>query len=64
MKRLTKKDIQDIYGVKSRTIAKWIKYFGLPMYAVSPRMFYITEDDLLEWERKIRSSSSLQGIIS
>ena len=49
-KRLSKKDLMELYGVDRVTIEDWRRYRGLKMIEVSTHSKYITEKDLLEWE--------------
>ncbi len=57
-RRLSKKDLMELYGVDRVTIEDWRKNRGLKMIEVSTHSKYITEKDLLEWE------NSLKGIYS
>jgi len=49
-RRLSKKDLMELYGVDRVTIEDWRRYRGLKMIEVSTHSKYITEKDLLEWE--------------
>ena len=57
-RRLSKKDLIELYGVDRVTIEDWRRNRGLKMIEVSTHSKYITEKDLLEWE------NSLKGIYS
>ena len=57
-RRLSKKDLMELYGVDRATIEDWRRNRGLKMIEVSTHSKYITEKDLLEWE------NSLTGIYS
>ena len=57
-RRLSKRDLMELYGVDRVTIEDWIRNRGLKMIEVSTHSKYITEKDLLEWE------NSLKGIYS
>ena len=57
-RRLSKKDLMELYGVDRVTIEDWRRNRGLKMIEVSSHSKYITEKDLLEWE------NSLKGIYS
>ena len=57
-RRLSKKDLMELYGVDRVTIEDWRRNRGLKMIEVSTHSKYITEKDLLEWE------NSLKGIYS
>jgi len=49
-RRLSKKDLMELYGVDRVTIEDWRRSRGLKMIEVSTHSKYITEKDLLEWE--------------
>jgi hypothetical protein len=52
-KRLTKKELQDLYGVDRFTLDSWIKTRGLPIIRVSSHSKYIRLEDLIEWENSL-----------
>ena len=60
-RRLSKKDLMELYGVDRVTIEDWRRNRGLKMIEVSPHSKYITERDLLEWENSLRRYSTLIG---
>ena len=51
-KRITKQQLQKIYGVNRKTIEHWVENYELPMIQISPYKRFIRESDLLEWEKK------------
>ena len=53
-KRLSKKDLMELYGVDRVTIEDWRRNRGLKMIEVSTHSKYITEKDLLEWENSLK----------
>ena len=52
-KRLTKKEVQELYGVDRFTLDSWIKTRGLPIIRVSSHSKYIRLEDLIEWENSL-----------
>ena len=55
-KRLTKKDVQNLYGVDRFTLENWIKHRGLPIIKISSHSKYIRLEDLIEWENSLIGS--------
>ena len=51
-KRITKQELEKIYGVNRKTIEHWVQKYNLPMIQISPYKRFIRESDLLEWEKK------------
>jgi len=56
-KRLSKKDLMELYGVDRVTIEDWRRNRGLKMIEVSTHSKYITEKDLLEWENSLKGNN-------
>ena len=56
-RRLSKKDLMELYGVDRVTIEDWRRYRGLKMIEVSTHSKYITEKDLLKWEDGLKEDS-------
>ena len=52
-KRISKQELQKIYGVHRDTIELWRKKWGLPLIEVSPYKRYVRKKDLLEWENSM-----------
>ena len=50
--RISKQQLQQIYGVNRLTIEDWVKTKELPLIRISSHSKYITKDDLLKWESK------------
>ena len=61
-RRLSKKDLMELYGVDRVTIEDWRRNRGLKMIEVSTHSKYITEKDLLEWENSLKGIYSVQGL--
>lgn len=51
--RITKQQLQTIYGVNRMTIEDWVKTKGLPLIKVSSHSKYIRKEDLIKWENEI-----------
>lgn len=49
-KRITKQELEKMYGVGRKTIENWVKKYDLPLIRVSPNKKYIRKSDLMEWE--------------
>ena len=63
-KRLSKKDLMELYGIDRVTIEDWRRYRGLKMIEVSTHSKYITEKDLLEWENSLKESNKVKKLIN
>ena len=63
-RRLSKKDLMELYGVDRVTIEDWKRNRGLKMIEVSTYSKYITEKDLLEWENSLKGNSSVKRLIN
>ena len=63
-KRLSKKDLMELYGVDRVTIEDWRRNRGLNMIEISTHSKYITEEDLLEWENCLKENSSVKRLIN
>lgn len=50
--RISKQQLQQIYGVNRLTIEEWVKTKELPLIRISSHSKYITKNDLIKWERK------------
>ena len=61
-RRLSKKDLMELYGVDRLTIEDWRRNRGLKMIEVSTHSKYITEKDLLEWENSLKESYSVKKL--
>ena len=51
-KRISKQELENIFGVDRATIENWRKNHGLPIIEISSHSKYIRVDDLIEWENK------------
>ena len=63
-KRLSKKDLMELFGVDRVTIEDWRKNRGLKMIEVSTHSKYITENDLLEWENSMKGNIKVKRLIN
>ena len=63
-RRLSKKDLMELYGVDRVTIEDWRRNRGLKMIEVSTHSKYITEKDLIELENSLKESNKVQRLIN
>ena len=63
-RRLSKKDLMELYGVDRVTIEDWRRNRGLIMIEVSTHSKYITEKDLIEWENSLKKSNKVKRLIN
>jgi hypothetical protein len=63
-RRLSKKDLKELYGVDRVTIEDWRRNRGLKMIEVSTHSKYITEKDLLEWENSLKGDNKVKRLIN
>ena len=63
-RRLSKKDLMELYGVDRTTIEDWRRNRGLKMIEISTHSKYITEEDLLEWENSLKEDFSVKRLIN
>ena len=61
-KRLSKKDLMELYGVDRITIEDWRRNRGLKMIEVSSHSKYITEKELSKWENNLKGESSVKRL--
>ena len=61
-RRLSKKDLMELYEVDRVTIEDWRRNRGLKMIEVSTHSKYITEKDLLEWENSMKSNIKVKRL--
>ena len=61
-RRLSKQDLMEIYGVDRVTIEDWRTNRGLNMIEVSSHSKYITEKNLLDWEKSLRGTTSVKRL--
>lgn len=52
--RISKQELERMYGVGRHTIELWRRNFGLPIIEISSHSKYIRKKDLLEWEDKMK----------
>ena len=63
-RRLSKRDLMELYGVDRVTIEDWRRNRGLKMIEVSTHSKYITEKDLIEWENSLKESNKVKRLIN
>jgi len=63
-RRLSKKDLMELYGVDRVTIEDWRRNRGLKMIEVPTHSKYITEKDLLEWENSLKGDNKVKRLIN
>ena len=63
-RRLSKKDLMELYGVDRVTIEDWRRNRGLKMIEVSTHSKYITEKDLVEWENSLKGNNLVKRLIN
>ena len=59
-RRLSKKDLMELYGVDRVTIEDWRRNKGLKMIEVSSHSKYITREELLKWEEGLKGIYSVK----
>lgn len=60
--RITKKQLMRLYDVDRTTIEIWIKDYGLPMIQITSHSKYIREQDLIEWENKMKKNNEFVNV--
>lgn len=55
-KRITKQELEKIYGVDRTTIEVWRKRYGLPIIEISSHSKYIRREDLIKWENEMKNN--------
>ena len=63
-RRLSKKDLMELYGVDRVTVEDWRRNRGLKMMEVSTDSKQITEKDLLEWENSMKGNIKVKRLIN
>ncbi|WP_353889265.1 MerR family transcriptional regulator [uncultured Zobellia sp.] len=58
--RITKQELERMYGVNRHTIEVWRKRFGLPIIEISTHSKYIRREDLIEWENKMKRNNIIE----
>jgi hypothetical protein len=53
-RRLSKKDLMELYGVDRVTIEDWRRTKGLKMIEITSHSKYILKNDLIEWENSLK----------
>lgn len=49
-KRISKKELSEMYGVDKNTIENWVKNLGLPLLSITSHSKFIRKTDLEKWE--------------
>lgn len=49
--RISKQELQKMYGVSRTTIEDWVQNFNLPMIKISEYKRFVRREDLLNWEK-------------
>ena len=63
-RRLSKKDLMELYGVDRLTIEDWRRNRGLKMIEVSSHSKYITKEELLKWENSLKGDNKVKKLIN
>jgi len=58
--RITKQELEKMYGVDRTTIEVWRKRYGLPIIEISSHSKYIRREDLLKWEDKMKGKLKVE----
>lgn len=58
--RISKQQLEKLYGVNRMTVENWIKFHNLPMIIINSHSKFVRLSDLLEWEDKMKEKSELQ----
>ena len=61
-RRLSKKDLMELYAVDRVTIEDWRRNRGLKMIEISTHSKYNKEKDLLEWEEGLKGNYSVKRL--
>jgi hypothetical protein len=59
--RITKQELEKIYGVDRTTIEVWRKRYGLPIIEISSHSRYIRREDLIEWEDSLKNNPKVKS---
>ena len=59
--RITKQELEKIYGVDRTTIEVWRKRYGLPIIEISSHSRYIRREDLIEWEDSLKNKLKVKS---
>jgi hypothetical protein len=59
--RISKQQIEQLYGVNRLTIESWVKHHGFPMITINSHSKYVTKSSLLTWEQnKMKNKIELE----
>ena len=59
--RITKQELEKMYGVDRTTIEVWRKRYGLPIIEISSHSRYIRREDLIEWEDSLKNNPKVKS---
>lgn len=57
MERISKQQLQQMYGVNRKTIEDWVQNHNLPMMKISEYKRFVRKEDLLHWENSMKINS-------
>jgi hypothetical protein len=55
------KQLESMYGIDRKTLLKWQRELGFPLFAISPNKRYARQSDLLNWEKKFKSADTTKS---
>ena len=58
--RITKQELEKLYGVNRHTIETWRKRYGLPIIEISSHSKYIRRDELIAWEDSMKNKLEVE----
>jgi len=57
-KRISRRELMNIYNISRYTIIEWEKHKNLPLISISSHSKYIRKKDLIEWENKMMNNKN------
>ncbi|WP_079514085.1 MerR family transcriptional regulator [Maribacter arcticus] len=58
--RITKQELEKMYGVDRTTIEIWRRRYGLPIIEISSHSKYIRRDELIAWEDRMKDKFQVE----
>ncbi|MCX2718910.1 helix-turn-helix domain-containing protein [Lentiprolixibacter aurantiacus] len=58
--RISKQELEELYGVTRHTIETWRRKYGLPMIEISSHKKYIRREDLVKWEDEMKDKLEVE----
>ena len=58
--RITKQELEKMYGVDRTTIEVWRRRYGLPIIEISSKKRYIRRDELIAWEDSLKDKLDVE----